>query len=210
LFLDDEKEVLGNQRILHISFDFIATLAYFIIMTEEWKVLIDTTQKLDSISIEYMLTGSFAMNYYAAPRMTRDVDIVVNMTKKDVQPFLMTFSSEYHTSEQSILDAITRQSVFNVIHEEHIVKVDFVLRKNNPYRLLEFKRREKKEINGTTVYCVSQEDLILSKLAWGKVSGSQMQEMDVRNLMSSNLDWNYLNEWSEYLDIKEALDKCRK
>jgi hypothetical protein len=124
-----------------------------------------------------MLTGSFAMNYYAAPRMTRDVDIVVNMTKKDIQPFLMTFSSEYHTSEQSILDAITRQSVFNIIHEEHIVKVDFVLRKNDPYRLLEFKRREKKEINGTTVYCVSQEDLILSKLAWGKASGSQMQEI---------------------------------
>jgi hypothetical protein len=30
-----------------------------------------------------MLTGSMAMNYYAQPRMTRDIDIVVELTPQD-------------------------------------------------------------------------------------------------------------------------------
>jgi hypothetical protein len=32
-----------------------------------------------------MLTGSMAMNYYAQPRMTRDIDLVVELGPKDVE-----------------------------------------------------------------------------------------------------------------------------
>ena len=46
-------------------------------MTEELEVLSIVTRRLDSAGIGYMVTGSMAASYYAVPRMTRDVDLVV-------------------------------------------------------------------------------------------------------------------------------------
>jgi hypothetical protein len=41
----------------------------------ELDVLKDVSIKLEKSGIDYMLSGSFAMSYYAEPRMTRDLDI---------------------------------------------------------------------------------------------------------------------------------------
>ena len=46
-------------------------------MKSELDIIADVAQKLEKIGIQYMLTGSVAMNYYAEPRMTRDIDLVV-------------------------------------------------------------------------------------------------------------------------------------
>lgn len=40
----------------------------------ELDVLRDVSHRLESAGIAFMLTGSMAMNYYAQPRMTRDID----------------------------------------------------------------------------------------------------------------------------------------
>jgi len=41
-------------------------------MVNEFEILKDILNKLNAASINYMLSGSFAMNYYSQPRMTRD------------------------------------------------------------------------------------------------------------------------------------------
>ena len=46
-------------------------------MTPELKTMRDMVERLESAGIDYMLTGSMALNCYATPRMTRDVDLVV-------------------------------------------------------------------------------------------------------------------------------------
>ncbi len=46
-------------------------------MKNEIDVLKDISRKFDKANIAYMLTGSMAMNFYAQPRMTRDVDVVI-------------------------------------------------------------------------------------------------------------------------------------
>ena len=43
-------------------------------MQTEIDVLRDVSRKFEQAGIAYMLTGSTAMNYYAEPRMTRDLD----------------------------------------------------------------------------------------------------------------------------------------
>lgn len=44
----------------------------------ELDVLKDVSIKMNQAKIDFMLSGSLAMGYYAQPRMTRDVDIVVH------------------------------------------------------------------------------------------------------------------------------------
>lgn len=43
----------------------------------ELDILRDVSQRLDSAGIAFMVTGSVALNYYAQPRMTRDIDVVM-------------------------------------------------------------------------------------------------------------------------------------
>ncbi len=46
-------------------------------MTEELQILRAITNRVESAGMDYMLTGSVALNCYAQPRMTRDIDLVV-------------------------------------------------------------------------------------------------------------------------------------
>jgi len=48
-------------------------------VTAELEVLQDATERLERAGIQYMLTGSIALSYYAQPRMTRDIDLVVEL-----------------------------------------------------------------------------------------------------------------------------------
>ena len=57
----------------------------------ELDVLIDVVNKLNSLNIDYMLTGSLAMNYYAEPRMTRDLDIIIEIFPKDINRIIDKF-----------------------------------------------------------------------------------------------------------------------
>jgi hypothetical protein len=64
-----------------------------------------------------------------------------------------------------------------------VIKVDFIVRKQNEYRVEEFSRRQTIEIEGTPVSIVAPEDLLLSKLVWAKDTGSEMQLRDVRHML---------------------------
>jgi hypothetical protein len=59
--------------------------------------------------------------------------------------------------------------MFNLIHDEYVIKIDFVVRKDTPYRRQEFSRRKKVAVDNQDLYVVSPEDLILSKLDWAKI-----------------------------------------
>lgn len=47
-----------------------------------FKLLEKICQILDNMRIPYMLSGSVAMNLYAEPRTTQDIDLVVEMLTK--------------------------------------------------------------------------------------------------------------------------------
>jgi hypothetical protein len=46
-------------------------------MSEQLEMTLFLIDRLESAGIPYMLTGSVAMSTYIAPRMTMDVDLVV-------------------------------------------------------------------------------------------------------------------------------------
>ena len=93
--------------------------------------------------------------------------------------------------------------MFNLIHNQYIIKVDFVVRKDTPYRRREFSRKKKISVDGENLYIVAPEDLILSKLVWAKDSKSEIQLRDVQNLLQSvkGLDRRYLARWGKQLGV---------
>lgn len=74
------------------------------------------------------------------------------------------FTPDYYVVREAVARAIANESVFNLIHQEAIIKVDCFVRKSSDYRRLEFSRRELIDIGDFTTWIVSKEDLIISKL----------------------------------------------
>lgn len=175
----------------------------------ELDVLQDVAERLNRLGIPYMLTGSMAMNYYAVPRMTRDVDIVISLSPDNIGKFISELESDYMIVEEAVVDAVDSEFMFNAIHNESIVKVDFVCRKRDEYRLLEFERRRIVNPNGVDIFIVSPEDLVLSKLVWMKDSESEMQAKDIENLLPKITEEEYLSEWAEKLGVKQLLQRIR-
>jgi len=143
-------------------------------MMNELDVLRDVTARLKNAGIPYMMTGSMAMNYYAEPRMTRDIDLVVDVFPEDASSLIAAFQADYYVSREAVKDAVQQRSMFNLIHNESLVKIDFVVRKETPYRKTEFERRRLVRLENTDVYVVSKEDLILSKIYWARKSRSEV------------------------------------
>ena len=167
--------------------------------------------RLRDAGIPYMITGSVALAVYAQPRMTRDIDVVIECESDDAPRIVDLFKPDCYVEEAEIREAVTHASMFNVIHNEWIVKADFIVRKDDEYRRLEFSRRREARIGGEVVSVVSPEDLILSKLVWSRDSGSELQIRDVRSLFAAgiDLDWPYLEKWAAVLDVSDRLAEVR-
>jgi hypothetical protein len=177
-------------------------------MQNELDVLRDLTRRFAAGEIEYMLTGSLALSYYAEPRMTRDIDVVVALTSQDADKISALFSPDYYIAREAVARAIARESAFNLIQQASVIKVDCIVRKSSAYRRLEFERRSLVAIQDFAVWIVSKEDLLISKLEWARASRSELQLRDVRNLLATGYDAAYVTHWTRALDLYELWQEC--
>jgi hypothetical protein len=150
-----------------------------------------------------MVTGSIAANFYAVPRMTRDIDLVVELDETDADRLAGLYQDQFYVDREMVRAAVRERSMFNMIHTAHVIKVDLVVRKDNEYRREEFARRKSVPVDGHAVFIVAPEDLVLSKPMWARESRSEMQLNDVRNLLASvpDLDKEYLLRWAGRLGL---------
>jgi hypothetical protein len=178
-------------------------------MSAEADVLRDVISRLENAGVPYMVTGSVAMSYYAQPRMTRDVDIVVELAAREASQVVDLFAPDYYVSDEAVAAAIRADGMFNIFHVEKLVKIDLILRKPVDYRLHEFSRRRRSRLGDIDAWIVSKEDLILSKLVWAQGSSSELQLRDVKSLLISGADESYLRDWAGRLGVERLLEQCR-
>lgn len=144
------------------------------------------------------------MGLYTVPRMTRDIDFIVHLEAKNVDHFVSSFKDGFYCDRDVIEEAIAGPvKMFNIIDHASGYKADFVVLKNDPFRQEEFMRRLKVTYYGKTIFVVSPEDLLLSKLIWIQDFQSPLQIEDIRNLaVIENLDWPYIAKWVKQLKLR--------
>ena len=176
---------------------------------DDFRMLKIASEGLEKANIPYMLTGSFAANFYAVPRMTRDIDIIIQIFETDLDKFVQAFENHFYLDRRAILEAMEHRRMFNIINTDNAFKIDFIILKNSSYRQIEFQRKRRVIFNGVWVWIVSPEDLIISKLDWAKDSMSEMQMRDVKNLLMTlkNIDETYLHQWIQTLRLDEIYAK---
>jgi hypothetical protein len=162
------------------------------------------TDVLDQYQIPYMLSGSIALGLYTVPRMTRDIDFIIHLEAKNVDFFINSFKEGFYCDRDAVKEAIDGPvKMFNIIDHATYYKADFVVLKDDPFRQEEFKRRSKVEYFGKTVYVVSPEDLLISKLIWIQDFQSAVQIEDIKSLVVlDTLDWEYISKWVKLLKLR--------
>jgi len=176
--------------------------------TPELLALRDVCARLDGAGIAYMLTGSLAMSFYARPRMTRDIDLVVALEAAKEEQLPGALGADYHADAGALAAAIRGARPWNIIHLPSVVKIDLIPRKDTAYRRAEFERRRRVELAGIPLWIVSVEDLILSKLEWSRESRSEQQRRDVGLLLETPLDRAYLDQWAARLGLEGLLKEA--
>jgi hypothetical protein len=157
---------------------------------------------LEEQNIAYMLSGSLAMNTYTTPRMTRDIDIVVNLKQEEVNLFLTIFKDNYYFNKESIITEVEKKGMFNVIDHISGYKIYFVIKKDTVFRDTEFERRKHMNIYHFKAWIVSPEDLIISKYIWTQIHISNKQLEDIKNLLTmENIDRQYIIDWCKTLRL---------
>jgi len=181
------------------------------LMVGEVETLKHVCQSLEKIDVPYMLTGSFAANFYAVPRMTRDIDIVVEILSPDIDKFCRTFQDVYYLDQRALSEAVQNEGMFNIVHNGTVIKVDFILCKDTPYRREEFRRKRQVQLDDIKIWIVSPEDLVISKLFWAQDSLSERQLSDVKNILATSLelDEDYMQKWMHNLGLISVYERVK-
>jgi hypothetical protein len=144
------------------------------------------------------------------------VDIIAEIKPEQASDISENLREEFYVDSETILNAIQKQSSFNLIHLETLFKVDIFPLKNYPFDQQAFSRRLRKAISEDTsqqLFFATPEDIVLHKLSWYKVGAevSDRQWNDVQGVLKvqgDQLDMAYLNHWAKELSVSELLEKA--
>lgn len=166
---------------------------------------------LGSSGIQHMIAGSFASTYYGAMRMTQDIDIVIDPSMTTLLMFVRSMPNDaYYVDESAARDALQRRAMFNVMDMQTGWKIDFIIRKARPFSIEEFRRRMPARLFDVDTFVATPEDVILAKLEWSSISGSERQLSDVAGMLAAkraDLDVAYLEKWALDLNVLDLWQK---
>lgn len=169
---------------------------------------------LERRGIAYMVVGSFASGYFGPSRTTYDIDIVIEAAADQLKELIADLKGDFYYAElDAALDALRQQSMFNVIDTAIAWKVDLIFRKARAFDQEEFGRRQPGRLLDIQLFIASAEDVIISKLEWSKLGGSQRQIEDVAKVLSLNwatLDQAYLSKWIRELQLEEQWSAAKQ
>ncbi len=170
-------------------------------------------QILDEAGVPCMLTGSLASAYYAVPRATQDIDLVVETEAPGVERLVRGLrEAGCYVDRDAALDAWHSRGQFNAIDPESGWKVDVMVRKDRPYSKAEFVRRQRASFLGVEVAIASLEDVLIAKLEWSRLGDSALQRRDVVQLLErtwGRLDRDYLERWISELGLESEWREAR-
>lgn len=164
------------------------------------------TTALRSAGIPAMLTGSVAAGFRGAGRATMDIDLVIDPTAVALDRFVESVQSQgLYVSMDAAREALANRTMFNVVDPDSGWKADLIVRKDRSFSRAEFERREHSDFLGIPLAVATLEDVILSKLEWARLGGSERQFDDVRALLrvaGDTLDRAYLERWVDPLGLR--------
>ena len=167
---------------------------------------------LDACGVPYMATGGVALLAHGEPRFTADADLLIAPTEASLECFLGRREPDWYVSTEAAHAAFRERAMFNLIETSTGWKADLIVMGDEPFETSALSRRRVISALGITLYGVSPEDLVLSKLRWAATTDSEKQIHDVFGILGVQrgaLDEEYQRRFARQLGVERTLEKLR-
>lgn len=162
----------------------------------------------DRLQLTYLVTGSTATIAYGEPRLTNDIDIVIDLPPDKVDAFCAGFPvDQFYISRPAVAEAVRTRHQFNVLHPASGLKIDFIVMTESEFdRSRRQRARPLAVLPDRRVSFASPEDVVIKKMAYFQEGGSEKHLRDIAGVVriqGAELDRDYITHWAAKLGLSE-------
>jgi hypothetical protein len=169
----------------------------------------------ERLGIKYLVTGSQATIAFGEPRFTNDIDIVAGIGAAELEAFCSAFpDDEFYLSRTAAREAVAQHRMFNIIHPASGLKVDVIIPAATASERSRFDRgvrvRVAEDFEATFA---SPEDVILKKLEFFKIGGSDRHLRDIAGVLKVRgpaVDRAYITRFAAQLGVADIWQAVRR
>lgn len=172
---------------------------------------------LNAAGVSYMVTGATAAILYGAPRLTNDLDLVVELTIKQIDGLLGMFrEAEFYTPPSDVIAVECRRSNrghFNVIHHDTGYKADVYIAGADPLHAWGLAQRRPQQFDAGVLWLAPPEYVIVRKLEYHREGGSSKHTQDIRAILATSgaeLDYAFLDRETSARGLADPWNALRQ
>lgn len=175
------------------------------------------TRPLGDAGLEYMVTGSVAAMVYGEPRLTNDIDIVLELEPARATELVALFPAEqfYCPPEEVLLIEAGRphHGHFNLINHATGYKADVYLRGKDTLCVWGLSRRRRLDLGDeASMWVAPPEYVIVRKLEFYREGGSAKHIADIQGVLEvsgDSIDMISIGEWVDRLGLGSQWAEAR-
>jgi hypothetical protein len=167
------------------------------------------TDILNKNNIQYFITGSVASIVYGEPRLTHDIDLVIDINTAKVDDLIRAFpASEFYCPPKDvIITELNRHSRghFNLIHHETGFKADIYFTGKEELQHWAMQNSKQIEFAGSIIFVAPPEYVIIKKLEFFKEGNAQKHLSDIKSILNNSIElinFDFLNKYIEAKGLK--------
>lgn len=142
---------------------------------------------LHGTGIAYMVTGSVASIAYGEPRLTNDVDVVLDLEAGASKRLASAFpETEYYVPPLEVIEEELARPMFghfNIVHLDTALRADIYIAGTDPLHAWAFERRVTESMGGGDVWFAPIEYVIVRKLEYFESSGADRHLSDIAGML---------------------------
>jgi len=175
----------------------------------EVELFLVFTRPLDALRIPYMVKGSVASILYGEPRLTHDIDLVIELRRSHLESFCTAFPFQdfYCPPSEILLDELARTSRghFNLIHHDSGFKGDVYLLGQDPLHRWGLDHRRTIDLDGETIEVAPPEYVMIRKLEYFQEGGSEKHLRDIEGILDMQMPYLDLS-FMKQMVVERGLD----
>jgi hypothetical protein len=168
----------------------------------------------EELGLPYAIGGSMASMTYGEFRATVDLDMVLSLGAGDVSRFLSRFPKpEYYHDEQAALEAVRTGGQFNILITGELLKIDVHIAADPVAKAQVERARPLRAPSGRLANYSPPEELIIKKLQYYDLSGSERQLRDVASMLrvsGSSIDQERITAMAAQLGLTVAWEAVQR
>lgn len=164
------------------------------------KIIRQFLAPLNKLEIDYVVTGSVASIIYGNPRLTHDIDLVININSLQVTDFLAQFDPDkFYVPPAEVFQIELKRDAHghvNIIHLESGFKADLYFAGKSDLQMWALNKYSETEFFNMSFRLAPVEYVIIQKLLFYREAKMQKHIIDIQGILEHSkeiIDFELLN-----------------